>query len=678
MQVTLSRRALFIVSFFIFISLLAVYTFGVASSVFGGDSGDIILSYFFAGVPHPPGYPLNTLLGVILTKIIPGATFAYRANFVSAIYSSLTISLIFYLIARLSRNVVIAFAASLVLGFTPLFWLYAHFAEVFQLACVLILISLIFLFEWYASRKSFLFLYAAVFSLGLAVFHHNTTVLFVPAYIYFMKKRRRIIFMKTRVIGLLAAFLAGVLPYLYVIWAAGRHTPINWDDPTTVGNFWRLITRADYGSFSATADLVGVTLGARLKQIVWYFLIIRADFTPFGLILILLGFMYLFFKKRDWFWFFIIAAGFSGPFFLFYASFPLVEPFLQGISERFLLLNYLVLTILLAFGMLFCATLSVRIFNALGLRRRIFILFFSGLFLLFPLVLGLLNSPKADLSKFAAGRTLGADVLVSARPPGIIFLQGDTVTFASQYSYYVEKFGNDSKILMTGRLIYPSYRQQVMSQYPSLSFDDNFKSKKIIGLADAVLSLIDKNSEKFPIYVVEALPVGDNRVWVQEGALLRLYRKDSIPTGVDIEKTVQSKINDFSFRTSIFENQYTSFFTDHFKNIYARFFTRNGFELSGRKRDQAAVTYFKKALEFESDYLDARYGLGVSYLALGDCQKAEQNLKQVTVLDSTYIQAWSALSKVYGDCLGNKAKGEEFSKKAQDLQETQFGVPIDH
>lgn len=679
MEIVFGKKPLLISLFSVFILMLSIYSFGVSGTVFGGDSGDIILSYFFAGVAHPPGYPLNTMLGVILTKVIPGVSFAYRANFVSAVYSAFSVSLLFFLISRLTRNVVIALAASLVLAFTPLFWLYAHFAEVFQLSAVLILLSMIFLFDWAESSKKTRLkpLYFATFFFGLAAFHHNTVILFAPAYLYLVLKAKRAIFAKDKIARLAAAFSAGVLPYFYVVWAAGRHTPVNWDDPTTPGNFLRLITRADYGSFSATSDLVGITLAARFKQIVWYFLVIRADFTVFGLILIFAGLIFLFIKRREWFWFFTIAAFFSGPFFLFYASFPLVEPFLQGISERFLLLNYLVLAGLLAFGMLFCVGFAIRAFSAFGLRRKIFGLFFAGLFLLFPLVLGLLTFPKADLSKFVVGRALGADILSSATPPGIIFLQGDTVTFAGQFSYYVEKRGEKSKILMTGRLVYPSYRKQVMQEYSDLTFDDNFKSDKIISLAAAVLGLIDKNFDKFPIYVVEAVPVGSDRVWVQQGALARLYGKDNMPSDSAIEKNIQDNINNFSFRPAIFEDQYASFFTDHFKNIYSRFFTKNGFELLSRNRAASAVPYFEKTLEFESDYLDARYGLGVAYFELGDCQKAEQNLVQITGLDANYIQAWDARSKVYGDCFGDKVRAAEFSRKAQDLRERQFGVPIE-
>src|SRR3989304_8610850 len=130
-----------LLSFIVFL----LYFRGVAGNVFGGDSGDIVLSYYFAGVAHPPGYPLNTVLGWLLTRLPVGETFAYRANFVSAIYSSLAISILFLALVRLIGDKLLALAAVSALGFIHLYWLYAHNAEVFQLSLVLVSASLLFL-----------------------------------------------------------------------------------------------------------------------------------------------------------------------------------------------------------------------------------------------------------------------------------------------------------------------------------------------------------------------------------------------------------------------------------------------------------------------------------------------------------------------------------------------------
>ena len=90
--------AIVLISFIVFI----LYFRGVASDVYGGDSGDIILSYFFAGVPHPPGYPLNTLLGAILTRLIPIGPFAFKANLVSAVYMAFGVGLLGFFLSRVA------------------------------------------------------------------------------------------------------------------------------------------------------------------------------------------------------------------------------------------------------------------------------------------------------------------------------------------------------------------------------------------------------------------------------------------------------------------------------------------------------------------------------------------------------------------------------------------------
>src|ERR1700730_5238180 len=42
------------------------------------DSGELATGSFYAGVPHPPGYPLWTVFTWIFTKIVPYGNVAYR------------------------------------------------------------------------------------------------------------------------------------------------------------------------------------------------------------------------------------------------------------------------------------------------------------------------------------------------------------------------------------------------------------------------------------------------------------------------------------------------------------------------------------------------------------------------------------------------------------------------
>src|SRR3989338_3280724 len=177
-----------LISFFTF----SIYILGVSPSVYGGDSGDIILAAYFGGVAHPPGYPLNSIIGWFFTHLPFGVSVAYRANLMMAVVQSLVVGIVFLTLYKLTKNIFASLSAAFILAFTPLFWLYAHVAEVFHLNFLLVSISCYFLILWRQSfskkRGEIKFLYLAFLFWGLAVFYHQTSVLLAPAYFFLFFK----------------------------------------------------------------------------------------------------------------------------------------------------------------------------------------------------------------------------------------------------------------------------------------------------------------------------------------------------------------------------------------------------------------------------------------------------------------------------------------------------------
>src|SRR3990167_9859715 len=125
----------------VFVFTFLIYIKGVSPSVFGGDSGDIILASWFGGVAHPPGYPLNTMLGWIFTHLPLNATVAFKANLMAAFLHAAVVAVLCLILQKVTKNIFVSIASSLVLAFNPLFWLYAHILEVFQLNLLLVSIS---------------------------------------------------------------------------------------------------------------------------------------------------------------------------------------------------------------------------------------------------------------------------------------------------------------------------------------------------------------------------------------------------------------------------------------------------------------------------------------------------------------------------------------------------------
>ena len=90
---------------FLFVSLFTfvIYFLGISHGVYGGDAGDITLANWFGGVAHPPGYPLNTMIGYIFTHLPFGDTVSYRSNLMSAVLQAMSIGVVFLIVKKLTR-----------------------------------------------------------------------------------------------------------------------------------------------------------------------------------------------------------------------------------------------------------------------------------------------------------------------------------------------------------------------------------------------------------------------------------------------------------------------------------------------------------------------------------------------------------------------------------------------
>ena len=116
----------------IFGSTLIVYILTLSRSVYFGDSGELIAVARTLGIAHPPGYPLYTMIAHLFTYL-PFGNLAFRVNLFSAVTSSLTIVVVYFICLKLTKNRLASISASLFLAFSYLFLLYSLVAEVFSL-----------------------------------------------------------------------------------------------------------------------------------------------------------------------------------------------------------------------------------------------------------------------------------------------------------------------------------------------------------------------------------------------------------------------------------------------------------------------------------------------------------------------------------------------------------------
>src|SRR5579859_4406369 len=64
------------------------------------DSGELATGSFYAGVPHPPGYPLWSIVTWLFTKLVPFGPVAYRVAIASAVAGALASGLLGLMVSR--------------------------------------------------------------------------------------------------------------------------------------------------------------------------------------------------------------------------------------------------------------------------------------------------------------------------------------------------------------------------------------------------------------------------------------------------------------------------------------------------------------------------------------------------------------------------------------------------
>src|SRR6266545_6589287 len=84
---------------------LAVYMVTLTPHITLGGSGMFSVGAMYAGVPHPPGYPLWTLYGWLFIKLLPVSGIAWRLAVASAVAGALASGVIALMVSRLGIQI---------------------------------------------------------------------------------------------------------------------------------------------------------------------------------------------------------------------------------------------------------------------------------------------------------------------------------------------------------------------------------------------------------------------------------------------------------------------------------------------------------------------------------------------------------------------------------------------
>ena len=178
-----------------------VYFYTLAPTLTLEDSGELAVASDYLGVPHPPGYPIWTLVTWFFQWVFHWVTYnghpnpAWSVGLASAVAGAGACALLALLISRsgadLLRSVpaltdkigfqtenllclVAGISGGLLLAFSPVLWSQSVIVEVYSLNAMFQMLVLLLIYMWMCRPKSDALLFVAAFLFGLGLTNHQT------------------------------------------------------------------------------------------------------------------------------------------------------------------------------------------------------------------------------------------------------------------------------------------------------------------------------------------------------------------------------------------------------------------------------------------------------------------------------------------------------------------------
>jgi thioredoxin-like negative regulator of GroEL len=160
------------------------------------DSGELATGSFYAGIPHPPGYPVWTIYTWLWTVLLPLKNIAWRVALGEATGGALAAGLLGLLVSRGSSLLmegiedlkamvgrwenaicmVSGFVSGMLIGFNGFMWSQSVIVEVYAFSVASLMVVLLCLLRWIYAPLQRRYLYFALFFHGISFTNHQTLI----------------------------------------------------------------------------------------------------------------------------------------------------------------------------------------------------------------------------------------------------------------------------------------------------------------------------------------------------------------------------------------------------------------------------------------------------------------------------------------------------------------------
>jgi tetratricopeptide (TPR) repeat protein len=580
------------------------------------DSGDLIASIHTLGIAHPPGYALYVMVGKLFETLLPFGNVAYRVNVMSAFFAAGAVTLLFRLIRHTGETCLPAgragtqnFSAwspacagvtAILFATSPAVVALARVAEMYTMA--LCIGAGILLCLEIQSRSAYC---GAALLLGLGLSVHPTLLFLIPVFVS-AYPLSEVTPSRRQAVAPILFFLLGLSVFLYLPIRASQHPLINWGDPSNWRNFWRVVTRADYGGLKLHPEESSFTWSPAdiINQLHYFCSSLKGEYgwgaLSLGIIGVVAGLKQQDMRRR--------TAGFlgawllAGPAFFLLSNLPLHEPTTPAILQPYLLLVNLIWAFFIGMGM---DRLMLSLPGALFSRSNLAVKqrdCFASLAMTALALGALLLRPwnlqwqRNDFYAYDYARNL----LRSLPKQAVLFEPDDPTRFSIQVLQMAEHRRSDVVLLnfFRTRWGYEEIKRRWPDLLPPIPIGSGQELERI---------LWSYSSRKQPFYA--ELP--------QKLAPMP-YRSEGLAYAAQAESGSASRaraealLNIIVRRGDFVTTHHPDFFTSHLVSYYAAAENNLGIEYANAGQWRAAVAHYQAALEIEPDQAAARQNLAVA------------------------------------------------------------------
>lgn len=440
------------------IIVFLIYALTVAKSTVSLDNGELAVTSYFLGIPHPSGYPLFTITGFIFSHLPLPLRVIEKLNILSSIYSAIAF---FFLLKTLkilidelelnnvshhnlfalrklteSEKLILILLGGLIFAFSKTFWFQSTNYEVYSLNILLINALTFYSLKAYSIEKNFS-LFASfhkknwliVFIIfGLILTNHLAGIIvIIPVlYIYFLNYNPQKL---TRLISfLILSSLVAITFYSYILIRGSMDIIVGFGHPQNINETFEHITGKIY------QQLFLKSIEDFFKNIYFFFssLIFHFDKYDFNssefnlnILFVIPGFISLYFLFREIFYFFIISL-------ILFVLFPS----LYGISDidSYYIPAYFVISIFITSGFY----LIIKLSENRSVKNLLIVLFSVLISLQF-----IFNFNRVDQSENFMNEDYFKNITKNLEPGSRLINNSSMLHSLSLYFQLVERFKPD-------------------------------------------------------------------------------------------------------------------------------------------------------------------------------------------------------------------------------------------